>query len=301
MLKASVRHFMAVVEHGSFRAAAEALHIAQSAVSRRIQALEHELGADLFERRAKGVALTPAGEVLSRSLRDLEFQFDRMRSEIDALQGLRRGVVRVATIESLVTQVIPSAIAAFRALHPGITFEVQAAGSDVVVQKVRAGEAEIGIAFNQPAAEGINVAYRIREPVFAVMSPKHPLARARTLTLSDLAGYPLGHTMPWSGTRQLVDAAARKSGLALPPVLITNSIELLHRFALRDMGIAFLSRLACLDSIAAGRVVVRQLAEKSLSAGAIEVLTLASRRLPVAAEEFQRVLAAELRRLPALS
>src|SRR5258708_19556898 len=64
MIKASLRYFGAVVQHGSIRAAADALHVAQSAVSRQLQALEQELDVQLIERRARGFVPTPAGEML---------------------------------------------------------------------------------------------------------------------------------------------------------------------------------------------------------------------------------------------
>jgi DNA-binding transcriptional LysR family regulator len=296
MIKASLRYFGAVVQHGSIRAAADALHVAQSAVSRQLQALEQELNVPLIERRARGIAPTPAGELLYRYWRDANFHVERLRSEIDALQGLRRGNVRVATVEALTSGLVPDAIDKFRSQHPGITFEIIMSGSDGVAQAVRSGEAEMGFGLNLGSSPEFNVVHRVREPILAVMSPKHALATARTLSLSRLAGWPISLSMRRNGIRQLVEAAATAAGVTLEPALVTNSVELQHRFALSGQGIAFLPRLPCLQSIKSGLLVAVQISDPALNSGTFDIITLAARKLPLAAEEFINVARQELQK-----
>lgn len=296
MIKASLRYFGAVVQHGSIRAAADALHVAQSAVSRQLQSLEQELDVQLIERRARGIAPTPAGELLYRYWRDANFHVERLRSEIDALQGLRRGNVRIATVEALTTGLLPDAIEKFRAQHPGITFEVMMSGSDGVAQAVRSGEAEMGLGLNLGSSPEFNVVHRVREPILAVMSPKHALATARTLSLSRLAGWPIALSMPRNGIRQLVEAAATAAGITLEPALVTNSVELQHRFARTGQGIAFLPRLPCLQSIKSGLLVAVHISDPALNSGTFDIITLAARKLPLAAEEFINIARQELQK-----
>jgi len=284
------------VQHGSIRAAAEALHVAQSAVSRQLQSLEQELDVQLIERRARGIAPTPAGELLYRYWRDANFHVERLRSEIDALQGLRRGNVRIATVESLTTGLLPDAIDTFRALHPGITFEVLMSGSDGVAQAVRSGEAEMGFGLNLGSSPEFNVVHRVREPILAVMSPKHALATARTLTLSRIAGWPIALSMRRNGIRQLVEAAATAAGITIEPALVTNSVELQHRFARTGQGIAFLPRLPCLQSIKSGLLAAVQISDPALNSGTFDIITLAARKLPLAAEEFISIARQELQK-----
>jgi len=296
MIKASLRYFGAVVQHGSIRAAADALHVAQSAVSRQLQSLEQELDVQLIERRARGIAPTPAGELLYRYWRDANFHVERLRSEIDALQGLRRGNVRIATVESLTTGLLPDAIDKFRAQYPGITFEVMMSGSDGVAQAVRSGEAEMGFGLNLGSSPEFNVVHRVREPILAVMSPKHALATARTLSLSRLAGWPIALSMRRNGIRQLVEAAATAAGITLEPALVTNSVELQHRFARTGQGIAFLPRLPCLQSIKSGLLVAVPISDPALNSGTFDIITLAARKLPLAAEEFINMARQELQK-----
>ena len=124
MTNVSLRYFAAVARHGSIREAAEELHVAQSALSRQIQKLEQDFGVPLFQRHARGVELTSAGEIFLRHARSSLRQTERVRSELDALKGLRRGTINLQAIESLVPGVLPQAILRFSARHPGITFEV---------------------------------------------------------------------------------------------------------------------------------------------------------------------------------
>ena len=296
MIKASLRYFGAVVQHGSIRAAADALHIAQSAVSRQLQSLEQELDVQLIERRARGIVPTPAGELLYRYWRDASFHVERLRSEIDALQGLRRGNVRIATVESLMTGLLPDAIANFRAQHPGITFEVMMSGSDGVAQAVRSGEAEMGFGLDLGSSPEFNVVYRVREPILAVMSPKHALATARTLSLSRLAGWPVALSMRRNGIRQLVEAAATAAGVTIEPALVTNSVELQHRFARTGQGIAFLPRLPCVQSIKSGLLAAVQISDPVLNSATFDIITLGARKLPLAAEEFISIARQELQK-----
>jgi DNA-binding transcriptional LysR family regulator len=296
MIKASLRYFGAVVQHGSIRAAADALHVAQSAVSRQLQSLEQELDVQLIERRARGIAPTPAGELLYRYWRDASFHVERLRSEIDALQGLRRGNVRIATVESLMTGLLPDAIDKFRAQHPGITFEVMMSGSDGVAQAVRSGEAEMGFGLDLGSSPEFNVVYRVREPILAVMSPKHALATARTLSLSRLAGWPIALSLRRNGIRQLVEAAATAAGITIEPALVTNSVELQHRFARTGQGIAFLPRLPCAQSIKSGFLAAVQISDPVLNSATFDIITLAARKVPLAAEEFISIARQELQK-----
>lgn len=296
MIKASLRYFGAVVQHGSIRAAAEALHVAQSAVSRQLQSLEQELGVSLIERRARGILPTPAGELLYRYWRDASFHVERLRSELDALQGLRRGNVRIATVESLLSGLIPDAIDKFRAQHPGVTFNVVMSGSDGVAHAVRSGEADIGFGLNLGSSPEFNVVYRVREPIVAVMSPKHALANARTLSLSRLAGWPIVLSLRRNAVRELVEAAATAAGTTIEPALVTNSVELQHSFARTGQGIAFLPRLPFARSIKSGLLAAVQISDPVLNSATFDIISLAARKLPLAAEEFLGVARQELQK-----
>jgi DNA-binding transcriptional LysR family regulator len=286
VLKTGIRYFAEVVQHGSIRAAAGDLGVAQSAISRQLQALERELGVPLLERRPRGVALTPAGELVFAYARETAFHTERLSSEIDALQGLRRGHVRIHAIEAMVPHLLPRAIDAFLAQFPGINFEVEVAGSDRVQVALREGRAEIGICFCAELASDIRLIFQVKEPLFAIVAPDHPLASHGKISVRELATWPVAVPGRLTGTRRLFDSACRQAKVEVKPALDTNSVELMHRFALVGHGVAVLTRLTCVESLAKRQLVALRFKEPEMSRGTIDVIALAGRRLPVAAERF---------------
>jgi len=185
MTSINLRYFATVARRGSIREAAEELHVAQSALSRQIQKLEQDFGVPLFQRHARGVELTSAGEIFLRHARSSLRQTERVRSELDALKGLRRGTINIQSIESLVPGVLPPAILRFRARHPGITFEVTVDRTDHIITAVREGRTDIGLAFYPPVERDLTTVFKMREPLVALMSPRHPLAQRPKVSLAD--------------------------------------------------------------------------------------------------------------------
>jgi DNA-binding transcriptional LysR family regulator len=295
MLKTSLRYFDAIVRLGSIRAAAQHLRIAQSAVSRQVQSLEDEIGAQLFERSRRGVQLTQAGALLRDYVQEASFQAERLRSELDALQNLRRGKVRLHVIESAVPHLVPAAIADFRREHPGIAFTVVVAGSAQVLHAVREAETDIGVAFGRSAVPELLVKSRIAEPLCAVMRADHPLATLPSVTVRQTLRWPIGVPPAGGGTALLLDAALAASGLRVLPALETNSIDLLRRFVLGGDGITFLARLMVASDAPDKRLAILPVEDVPLGQSHVEVVTLRGRTLPLAAEAFVAYLVRRLK------
>jgi DNA-binding transcriptional LysR family regulator len=297
MINVGLRYFAAVARHRSIREAAEELHIAQSALSRQIHKLEDEFGVPLFQRHARGIELTSAGEIFLRHARSSLRQVERVRSELDALKGLRRGTVNIQSIESLVQHLLPRAIARFSERHPGISFDVTIDGSDHVIAAVREGRTDIGIAFYSPAERDLTTIFKIREPLVALMSAGHPLATKPRISLAESMTYPIALPARNTGSRILIDVACKAAGIAIAPVLESNSIQLKVHFVHVNHGITFLSRLSAWDSLRAGELVAVPIRDRIVNSATIDAITHASRQLPIAAEEFLRFLQGELQNL----
>jgi len=297
MLNSSLRYFTAVARHGSIREAADDLHIAQSALSRQIHKLEQELGVPLLQRHARGVMLTSAGEIFLRYARSSLRQVEKVRSELDALKGLRRGTVTIHAIESLTPHLLPRAVASFRERHPGVVFEITIDGSDHVVEAVREGRTDIGLAFYPPADPEIVSVFKMREPLVAMMSSRHPLAGRPRVSLADCTPYPVALPMKNTGSRILLDLACKAGGVHLSPALETNSLTLRMQFVHLHDGITFLSRLSGWESLSSGQLTAVTLRDRLLNTASIDVITHASRQLPLASEEFLRFLEGEFHRL----
>jgi DNA-binding transcriptional LysR family regulator len=288
------RYFAAVAQHNSIRDAADALNVAQSALSRQILKLEETFGVRLFERLPRGVTLTAAGEVYLRYARDQIAQAEHMRAEFHALNGMHRGRVRISAIESLTRSLLPRLIAAFREQHPGVGFDVKMDGSEHIIEAVREIDTDIGITYYSQPASDLAVRVSAREPLVAIVAAGHALAQKKSVGLRDVAAFPTALTTRGSRSRSLIDTACWKAGVSLSPVLETNSVEMLTGLAARSDTVTLLLRLSAEDGIRAGTLAAVPVRSEILNMGTIEVLTRVSRKLSPVSEEFLGFLRTEL-------
>ena len=292
----TLRYFLEVVRVGSLTIASERLHVAASAISRQITALEQALGTPLFERRPRGMKPTAAGEVLAAYALRCSLEAERAVEAIQALEGLRSGQVRVATSEGFAAEFLPAVISAFRQQYPRIRFEMAVCASAEVSMKVRQGEADIGLTFSRVAERDIQVVHRQAAPVMAVMRPDHELARARSLTLSRLLAWPLALPDASTTLRQMIDVACSRQQLVVEPVLTSNQVSALLAFVMHGGGITMASKASVRQVIAAGAVVAVPLRDRGMDARDVELQVMVGRTLPTAVTAFldhlQRALAA---------
>ncbi|MDB5432685.1 MAG: LysR family transcriptional regulator [Caulobacter sp.] len=181
--------FLAAVEEQSFHKAADRLHIAQSALSRRIGDLELELGVTLFERQARGVRPTAAGRALAQDVRrilaDVEQTARRTRRVAEG--GL--GLLRISFTEGMVRRpLLPAAIRRFRGEWPDVDLRFAPMVSEQQREKLRQGELEVGFVFEEG---GDREEFELRDVGmhnFVLVLPlDHPLANAPSIRLADLA------------------------------------------------------------------------------------------------------------------
>jgi DNA-binding transcriptional LysR family regulator len=166
-----------------FRRAAEALHIAQPALSRQIQALEQQLGAKLLERDRRTVALTPAGRQLLDDAVPLLAAADATRRRV---QRAARGTN--ALVVGFRTGIIPTAaVRRFAADHPDVTVEVQRLEWDEQEQAVLGGRVDIAYVRRPIDARGLKLTPLYSEPRLAALRTDHPFADRASLTVADLA------------------------------------------------------------------------------------------------------------------
>src|SRR5258706_2917526 len=183
-----VEAFVAIIRHGGFSRAATTLHLSQPAISRRVHLLEEELGAPLFERIRSGVVLTDAGRAF---LPHAEALLASMRDGIDAVGGLRRadrGAVTLAVVGTLASTTLTDRLRRFREAHPAIDLRLRTALSAEVSALVRRGDATLGLRYDSDPDPDV-VSTKIHdEPLVAVCSPRHRLARVRRVDPKRLAG-----------------------------------------------------------------------------------------------------------------
>ena len=214
-----------VARTGSIRRAASRLHVTASAVNRRIMDLEEELGAPLFERKARGVRLTAAGEVFVRYVREQSADLERTRSHIEDLRGLRRGTVRIACSQALAFDFMPRMIADFRKRHAQVDFDVRVLDHiNATAELVNYG-VDLALVFRPPPDAAVQSLMAIEQRLVVMMAERHPLSARRTVRLRDCASYPIVLPDRSFGGRQLLEEVWARSSL---DVRIIGEFELLR-------------------------------------------------------------------------
>ena len=235
----TVDQVLAVAEHGSLSAAAAVLGLSQPALTKAIRRLDEECGAILFERSARGVSLTQAGEAFLRHARNLRATMRAASLELDALRRGVAGRLRIGAGPSWQGMLLPEAIAAFRASHAEVRIEVVGGMDAALKALLRAGEldfvlAAVGDASADAAPDLVQRAL-LSDRYRVVAAIAHPLRRRPLVAIADLLDFPW--ILPAPGT-YLVDrlqAIFRAEGLAAPePAIETDSQAL--RFALMRGG-----------------------------------------------------------------
>ncbi|WP_297838317.1 LysR family transcriptional regulator [uncultured Roseibium sp.] len=182
-----LRYFLAAVEHGSFRKAAAALEVQESAISRRIRDLEDNIGASLFHRHSGGVRLTIAGEKFLPRAREIMRHIGESGADASAIGRGEDGRIRIGNLGSLTSGFLCELLCSFRVSHPGVATElVDGAPTDLVAEIRRL---HLDVAFLQGAQnwEDCDTARLWTERGFVVLSESHPLAARDELDWEDLA------------------------------------------------------------------------------------------------------------------
>ncbi len=264
LLPTGYRYFAAVAEAGSVRAAALMLNVAASAISRQVILLEQQFNIALFERRGRGLKLSAAGEILLNGLKSAVQGHEATLDHLDALRGLKRGRIRIATVESISVSALPDLLARFAADHPGVEITVTVAGSDAVTDLVRGHDADIGFTFNPATLEGLDVRLAKDMPLGAVMRRDHPLARERKLLFAHCLAYPVAWPARGLSLRAILDKLQASAKVTPPHAFECNSLRLMAALARRGRCIAFQTPIGIEQEIADGSLVFVPLANRRI-------------------------------------
>lgn len=236
-----LEYLVAVIEEANFTRAAERLHVAQPGVSAQIRRLERELGHALLDRSTRTVRPTEAGAAILPHARAALHAVTSVRVALDQLAGLLRGHVSVGTVATGGPIDLPDRLAAFHRDHPGIEITLTEDSSQHLIDNLTGGRLDlalIGLADTTP--EGLAIEVVTGQSLAAVMSDQHPLARRRTVKLTDLADEPLITLPAGSGIRAALDAGFAAARLKPRIAFEAGDPAVLTRLASQRLGIAIL-------------------------------------------------------------
>ncbi len=283
-----------VARLGSIRKAAEALSLTPSAVHRRVQAFEAELGETIFERLANGVRLNAAGELVVQHARLQLADVDRLRSRLADLAGMRRGHIAVACSQAMTYAFLPAEVAAYRHRFPDVTFDIDVCDHRAAEQALVDFSADIALVFTMENHVAFQVSIAVRQELHVIMAADHPLADQEVLRLRQCFDYPLALPTPAFGGRQLLERAVINSSHGLKPVLQSNSFEFLKRYVGDEPALTFQIPIGAPARRDEGGIVSRPVDPRDVAPGTLYLGQQPGRALSVAAARFQDQLAQSL-------
>jgi DNA-binding transcriptional LysR family regulator len=239
----SLRYFLAVIDEGGFRGAARKMLVTQPPLSREIQRLERELGATLFDRASRPVALTRFGRAYATEVREvlahLERSVEVARRACDPQERLRVGFN-----SAVANDLLPRAVRAFRSAHPDVVLVLEEQPSGAVqLAQLREDQLDVALVRESVHEAGLTTIRIMDEPILAVLPLDHPLATTTdAIPLADLDGQPF---VFWSrasspaaydgGLRSL-----RRMGVHLPIVQEVIGVQAVLGLVAAGLGISLL-------------------------------------------------------------
>ena len=251
-----LRAFVAIAESGTFTAGALRVHVTQAAISMQIRQLENEIGARVFVRAPRHVILTEAGEHLLRRARHILREHDAALDEIAELAGAERGRLRIGSASAgVLTDQLPAILTELRKQHPAAEITVSSGTSESLVEQILAGELDIAFVSLPVDARGIQTERLSDDQLVAIASPKHKLAKQKTISAYTLAGERLILGERGGNTRRLIDQFFAQAGVTLHVAMELSRQAAIRRMVEEDMGVGIVPLHSVRDEVEKGKLV----------------------------------------------
>ena len=251
-----LRAFVAIAESGTFTAGALRVHVTQAAISMQIRQLENELGAGVFVRAPRHVILTEAGEHLLQRARHILREHDAAVDEIAELAGAERGRLRIGSASAMIlTEPLPKILKELRRQHPAAEIAVISGTSEALVDQILAGELDIAFVSLPVDVRGIQTERLSEDQLVAIASPRHKLAKQRTISAYTLAGEKLILGERGGNTRRLIDQFFAQAGVSLHVAMELSRQAAIRRMVEEDMGVGIVPLQSVKEEVEKGRLV----------------------------------------------
>ncbi|MEL7654814.1 MAG: LysR family transcriptional regulator [Bacillota bacterium] len=245
----NLNSFKMVAECGSFSKAAKELGYAQSTVTFQIKQLEEELGALLFDRIGNHISLTGAGITLldySCRILSLENEVKSIIIEDDAPAG----TIRIASIDSLCANLLPSLIKEFSETYPAVTISASSVSKAEVLKSITNGSADFGFYIDFDAStDEYNTVLSARNSLCFVCSPNHKVYQKEPLNIRELKGVPMIVTEKNCTYRKFLQQIFGQSDVELKVYFESENTEVIKHFAEAGIGVAFLPEIVVKEEL----------------------------------------------------
>ena len=285
---AALQAFLAVAETGSFSRAAERIYLTQPAISKRISALEQNVGAQLFDRIGRRVQLTEAGRALLERSRTILNELEDAKRSLANLSGQIRGALSLATSHHIGLHRIPETLKQFHARYPEVQLDLHFMDSEQACQAVERGELELAIVTLPPAPIARLRCERVwDDPLDVVVAANHPLASNGTVQLRALLEHPAIMPGPGTYTREIILKALGTVRSKIRVDMTTNYLEVLKMLASIGLGWTALPRTMIDDDLKVVQIKNMKTIQRNLG-----IVTHAKRTLSNAGDAVVRMVRA---------
>ena len=217
----NIQKYMALiktVEYGSFTKAAEILNYSQSGISRMIGDLEREWNISLLERSKSGVELTSDGLKLLPFINDLCQAYEKLQMQVDSLNGLESGLIRIGTFSSIATHWLPNIIKKFQQDYPNIEYELLLGDYTEIESWILEGRVDFGF-LRLPTVSNLETIFLDKDKLLVVLPEDHPLANKEYFPIKSLCAYPF--MLLETGAKAEINAIFEKHNI-LPNINFTT-------------------------------------------------------------------------------
>ncbi len=242
---AALKAFLAVADSNSFSAAADKLFLTQPAVSKRVAALEAELGANLFDRVGRQIILTEAGQTLLPQARTILAALEESRQQIANLSEQVSGTLKLATSHHIGLRHLPPILRQYVESYPHVHLDIHFLDSEEGCVAVDQGTRELAVvtlpspgntATAQANWDKLSLTPLWQDPLVIIVSHKHALAQQDALTLHSLAAYPAILPEMTTFTRRIIERVFDQQGIELQISLETNYLETIRMLVSVGLG-----------------------------------------------------------------
>jgi DNA-binding transcriptional LysR family regulator len=259
----TLRYLVAACDLGNIARAAEQEHIAPSAISKRIAALEAALGVPLLVRRRRGVAPTPACETLLERARTMLFEMGRIENEMAAFGGGLQGQVRLLATPSAIAEQLLDDVALFmrEPANRGITVNIEELFTRDLLRVLRDGSNAIGVCWDSGDLTGLQQRpYRTDDLALAVHA-EHPLARRKRLRFEQALDYEHVGLQPTSAVQMALQRAAARVGRTINYRVTVSNFDAAFRVVAANLAISVIPAQVSSPQVASGLVKVVPLSD----------------------------------------
>jgi len=254
--------FYEVARQKSFSRAAETLFISQPAVTKHISGLENKVGWRLIQRGRGGFKLTEAGNILFKYTNKISCNLGELEHQLGKLQEGRGGFLRIGTTESYSKCLMPGLLSRFQNAYPAVKIALDVGNSEEVEKSLTAHQNDLALIGTTKAPSRFQSIPFLQEELVLIVSPSHPLAERKEVSLKAIKGFPFIIRAKGSTTRKVILQAFHRMGIHPSLLIEAGSSEFIKQWVSEGKGISILVKRIAEEDAKRGMIKTVPLKEK---------------------------------------